>query len=119
MKPQTPQLVTVCIVAEAANIALARVLSYAWVKLRRPFTRQTVEHMLAIALRTAGSGPETTHWLCVSTLTEADAEHMLAFIATHGVPVVAFRVGPQEDTEASRDANRDTCLAAHGWEMAA
>jgi hypothetical protein len=118
MNPRTPQLLTVCIVAEADNIDLARVLSYAWVKLRRPFTRQTVEQMLAIALSPTGKGPATL-WLCVSSLTEADADDMLAFITAHNVPVVAYRVGPQEDTEASRNANRDAFLKDHNWRLVA
>jgi hypothetical protein len=118
MGQQTPQLVTVCIVARAAEIQRARELSFAWIKLRRPSTRQTADEMLPTPLSPTGAGIPT-HWLCVLTLTVADADHMQVFIETRSVPVSATVVGPQDDVMDSRLANRDLWLARNGLRVVA
>lgn len=113
-----PELFTVCTVAEAADIQAARPLSIAWVKSLHPLTRQTVDEMLPTPLSPTGEGPPT-HWLCALTLTRADYEHMLAFIASYSVPVVAEAIAQPEDTNASQLANRDAWLSAKGLKVVA
>jgi hypothetical protein len=58
-------------------------------------------------------------WLCCMTITLHDFEHMQAFIAEHGVPVVATNVGPQLDTLQAKRANRARFLADHVFREAA
>ncbi len=111
------QLFTICVTCTATEVQRARELSFEWIKSRRPATKQTVGEMLPTAL-TAIGGDEITRYLCSMTLTEGDFMRMQAFIGERGVPVVAESAGPQEDSLASRNANRDAWLAAKGLAVA-
>ena len=111
------QLFTVCVWAVDAEIQPARELSLEWIRLRRPSTRQTVEEMLPTPLTPIG-GSRIIRWLCTMTLTADDITNLQAFIQSRPVPVVAEVAGEQDDSLASRTANRDRWLAANGLAVA-
>jgi hypothetical protein len=112
------ELFTFCIVAAAADLECARMLSLEWVKRWHPKTKQTAEEMLPMPLSSMGQAP-ATHYLCAMCGTRAEWDDMQAFIASKSVPVVATLVAPQENSGRFTRENRDQWLSTRGLKVIA
>jgi hypothetical protein len=102
---------TVCVVATAADVERARPLCLEWTKTQHE-QNKTAAEMLPTELSPTGSAP-ATHHLCTLQLTQAQHDHMLAFITAHNVPVKAELIGPQADGCKHTIPNRDQWLTSN------
>jgi hypothetical protein len=112
-----PQFFTAIAIAKAEDILSARPLSHQWVATQSPRTKQLPADMLPTALSPAGQLP-ATHYLCATSMTQAQFDSMEAFIAANDVPVLAYLAGEQAEAQAQYTlANRDAWLEANGLKV--
>jgi hypothetical protein len=102
---------TVVICATAKDLQAAQPLCLQWMQTQkgRP---QVASDMLPTPLSPTGTSP-ATHWVCCMQLTQAQAEHMAAFIADREVPVRMTIVAPQADGTQFKLVNFERWLKDH------
>jgi hypothetical protein len=111
-----PKLLTVCVIASAEGIEQTRQACLEWRRAIRPFGKETVANMLPTPLSPTGAAP-ATHWACCVTHSQADCDHMQAWIISHNVRVAAESFDQADDSATCKLANRDTWLAAKGLKV--